>query len=94
MLSTSTQVIFAAVICSFVFFLFGILVGALCHRWAIVFIKPCNIKHSNETIHEHPHTDTPAAGSPVVYEEVTSVSPSGQKIELKENVAYGPIYNL
>ena len=93
MLSTSSQVILAAVICSFTFFLFGILVGALCHRWATVFIKPRNIKHSwtNETIHEHPHTDTPAAGSPVVYEEVTSVSPSGQKIELKENVAYGPI---
>lgn len=78
MLSTSSQVILAAVICSFVFFLFGILVGALCHRWATVFIKLCNIKPSNETIHtEHPaHTDTPAAIPPVIYEEIINVSPS------------------
>ena len=94
-LSTSSQIILTAVICSFVFFLFGILVGALCHRWARVFTKPCtsDIKHSNGTIHEHPSpTDTPAdTAAPVVYEEITSDSSSRQKIELKENVAYGPI---
>ena len=92
-LSNSSQVILAAFICSFVFFLLGVLVGALCHRWARVFIKPCNIKHSlNGTVHKHPPpTDTQAAAAPIVYEEVTSDSPPGQKIELKENVAYGPI---
>ena len=79
----SLQIILASVICSFVFFLFGILVGALCHRWARVFTKPCtsDIKHSNGTIHEHPSpTDTPAdTAAPVVYEEITSDSTSRQK---------------
>ena len=93
-LSNSSQIILTAVICSFVFFVFGILVGALCHRWAKVFTKPCadNIKHSTGTTHEHSTpTNTPVDVAPVVYEEVKTDSSFGQKIELEENVAYGPI---
>jgi hypothetical protein len=94
LLSSSSQVILAAVICSFVFFFLGVLVGVLCHRWGRVFIKPCtsDIKRSNGKRREHPSpTDTPADDAPVVYEEVTTDSYSGQKIELEENVAYGHI---
>jgi hypothetical protein len=96
LLSSSSQVILAAVICSFVFFFLGVLVGVLCHRWGRVFVKPCtgDIKCSNGKRREHPSpTDTPADDAPVVYEEVTtdSHSKSGQKIELEENVAYGHI---
>ena len=71
----------------------GTLVGALCHRWARVFMKPCTDDHSNGKIHgEHSvPADTVADVAPVVYEEVSSGSHSGQKIELQENVAYGPI---
>ena len=88
-LTNSGQIIITAVTCSFVFFLIGILVGALCHRWATVFIKPCNVKHPNGA---HTPTDKPGPVAPV-YEEVASDSLSGQNkiIELKENVAYGPI---
>ena len=91
-LTNSGQIIITAVTCSFVFFLIGILVGALCHRWATVFIKLCNVKHPSGA---YTPTDPPGpvAPSPVVYEEVASDSLSGQNkiIELKENVAYGPI---
>ena len=88
-----SQVITTAVICSFVFFLIDVLVGALCHHWATVFTKSCNLKHPSGAISTHTPTDTPdlVAPIPVVYEEVAHVSHSGQKIELKENVAYGPI---
>lgn len=93
-LSNSSQVILAAIICSLVFLSVGIFVGALCHHWARVFIRSCRVKRSTETltIHEHPTpTDTTADAAPVMYEEVTSHSHSGQKIELTDNVAYGPI---
>ena len=89
-LTNSSQVIITAIICSFVFFLIGILVGALCHRWATIFTKPClNLKHPNGA---HTPTDKPGPVAPV-YEEVASDSLSGQNkiIELKENVAYGPV---
>jgi hypothetical protein len=90
-LSSSSLVILTAVICSFVFFFLGILVGVLCHRWGGVFIKPCT-KCSNGKRREHSSpTDTPADDAPVVYEEVTTDSHSRQKIELEENVAYGHI---
>ena len=56
-------------------------------------MKPCTDDHSNGKIHgEHSvPADTVADVAPVVYEEVSSGSRSGQKIELQENVAYGPI---
>ena len=79
------------------FFLFGMLVGALCYRRVkVIKSSESNIQRSDETVHaEHPaHTAPPAAAQPpVIYEEVTlsSVSPSRQNIELKENVCYGPI---
>ena len=88
------QIILTAVICSFVFFFLGVLVGVLCHCWGRVFIKPCasDIKRSNRKRREHPSpTNTPADDSPVVYEDVTTDSHSQQKIELEENVAYGHI---
>ena len=90
-LSTSSQLILTAVICSFVFLFLGVLIGLLCHRWSRVFVKPCasDIKHSNRKRREHPSpTDTPADDAPVVYEEVTTDSHSRQEIELEENVAY------
>jgi hypothetical protein len=95
-LSSSSQVILTAVICSFVFFFLGVLVAVFCHHWGRVFIKPCysagDIKCSNGKRHEHPSpTDRPADDAPVVYEEVTTDSRSRQKIELEENVAYGHI---
>ena len=96
MLSSTTQVTITAVVCSVPFFLFGILVGVLCHCWAApVFMRPWNKKHSNETEHQHSHSDTPAAvTAPVLYEEVKlSSNPphSEQNIELQKNTAYGPI---
>ena len=96
MLSNTTQVAITAVVCSVAFFLFGILVGVLCHRWAVpAFMKPYNKKHSNETEHQHSHSDRPAAvTAPVLYEEVKLSSDpphSEQNIELQENAAYGPI---
>ena len=56
-------------------------------------MKPCTDHDSHSDGKEHPvPTDTVAADiAHVVYEEVSSGSNSGQKIELKENVAYGPI---
>ena len=93
-LSCSSQIVLAAVICSFAFFFLGILVGVLCHHWGRVFVKPCtgDIKCSNGKRREHSSpSDTPADDVPVVYEEVTTDSYSPQKIELEENVAYGHI---
>ena len=93
-LSTSSQLSLTGVICSFIFFIFGVLVGVLCHRWGRVLVKPCtgDIKRSNSKRHEHPSpADTPADDAPVVYEAVTTDSHSRQKIELEENVAYGHI---
>ena len=93
-LSCGSQTILTGVICSFMFFFFGVLVGVLCHHWGRVFVKPCtsDIKHSSGKRREHPsHSDTPADDAPVVYEEVTTDSHSRQKIELEENVAYGHI---
>ena len=84
--------IITAVVCSFVFFFIGILVGVLCHRWTTVFTKPCrNLKHRYLN-GAHTPTGKPGLVAPV-YEEVASDSPSGQNkiIELEENVAYGPI---
>ena len=92
-LSTSSQVVLAAVICSFVFFFLGVLVGpgVLCHCWGRVFVKPCTGDINSKRC-EHPSpTDTPADDAPVAYEEVTTDSHSQQKIELEENVAYGHI---
>ena len=93
-LSCSSQTILTSVICSFVFFFLGVLVGVLCHRWGRVFVKPCtgDIKRSSGKRREHPSpSDTPADDAPVVYEEVTTDSHTRQKIELEENVAYGHI---
>ena len=88
-LSSSSQTILTGIICTFVFFFLGVLVGVLCHRWGTVFV---NIKRSNGKIREHPSpSNTPADDAPVVYEEVTTDSHSRQKIELEENVAYGHI---
>ena len=76
-LTNSGQIIITAVTCSFIFFLIGILVGALRHCWATVFTKPCNLKHPNGA---HTPTDKPdpIAPAPVIYEEVASDSLSGQ----------------
>ena len=84
-LKNTSQLIITAFVCSFTFFLIGLLVGALCYHLAT---RSCNLKHLLST---STPSDTPEAPPPVVYEEVAHNSPPQQKIELKENVAYGPI---
>ena len=78
-----------AIICSLVCFLLGVLIGALVHHCVTV---RCVHKKSHE-LSSRSHTP-PTSATPVVYEEITKDSPPtsrGKDIELKENVAYGPI---
>ena len=84
MLSAATQVLITAIVCSLVFFVLGMLVGAIFHYWATV----CKIKQSSSN-----SPTPPAASAPVVYEELSPDSQSGRKsdIELKDNLAYVPV---
>ena len=73
-----------AVVCSLVFLVIGVLVGALCGHWTTLYKldkqkQPGSISNGEPT--------QPAALVPV-YEELASHE--GKHIELKENVAYGP----
>ena len=76
-----------AIICSLVFFVLGMLAGALFHYWATVRCV-CKVKQSSSN-----SPTPPAATAPVVYEEVSPDSHSERKcdIELKDNLAYGPV---
>ena len=84
MLSAATQVLITAIVCSLVFFVLGMLVGAIFHYWATV----CKIKQSSSN-----SSTLPAASAQVVYEEVSPDSHPERKcdIELKDNLAYGPV---
>ena len=81
-LSHGGAVTLTAVICSTVFFIFGMLF--------LYFILRCKQSHGNKT-------DQPAQTQPSlpVYEDIHVSPPSTtdnkQVIELKENIAYGPI---
>ena len=76
--------IITAVVCSLVFFTLGMLVGVLCLHCATV-VRVRKSKNSSPT--------PPATSIAVVYEEVSPDTNTGTKsdIELKDNVAYGPI---
>ena len=88
MLSAATQVLITAIVCSLVFFILGMFVGALFHYWATV---RCVCKLFKQSSSNSP--TPPAATAPVVYEEVSPDSHSERKcdIELKDNLAYGPV---
>ena len=78
-LSTRNQVLITAIICSFMCFILGVSLGALFYYLSIV--RRSKLPSSSPA--------PPAASTPVVYEEVSHIEKSN--IELKENVAYGPI---
>ena len=87
MLSAASQVLITAIICSFAFFILGVLVGVLFHYWTTVrCVHRLKQSPSNSPA-------PPVASTPVVYEEVSPESLSGRKsdIELKDNLAYGPV---
>ena len=81
-LSTAATAAIAAIVCSLVMFITGTLCGALISvcisRWNK---KGCSSKPAPNT-QEHQQ-------AAVVYEEVDMLQ--SKKIELKENVAYGPV---
>ena len=82
-LSAANQVIITAVVCSLVFFALGMLVGALFLYWVIIRCA-CTSKQSSSSSHSTPL---------IICEDVSTYSHFQVKndIELKENVAYGPI---
>lgn len=79
--SATSQVLIIAIVCSFAVFILGMLLGALLHYWATV--RCVHISSS--------HRSTPQVATvPVIYEEV-SHSERKSDIELKNNIAYGPV---
>ena len=89
-LFTTSQLIITAIVCSLVCLVFGAFIGALivllaCLRYVQNIKKSCDLTSSSPT--------PPAASVPVIYEEVSPDSHTERKndIELKENVAYGPV---
>ena len=84
-LSTGSAVAITAVVCSLVFLVIGVMVGALCGHWTTIY-RLGKQKQSGSINNSEP--TQPATPVPV-YEELAS--PEGKHIELKENVAYGPI---
>ena len=89
-LFTTSQLIITAIVCSLVCLVFGAFIGALivllvCLRYVQ------NIKKSYVLTSSSPAPL--AASAPVIYEEVSPDSHTERKndIELKENVAYGPV---
>ena len=87
MLSSGIQVLITAIICCLVCFTLGTLFGVLCHH--CVTVRLCI--HKLEQPSSSPAL--PAASAPVVYEEVSpdTLIIGRSNIELRENVAYGPI---
>ena len=74
-----------AVVCSLIFLVIGVMIGALCGHWTTLYRlgkqeQPGSTNNSEPT--------QPAAPVPV-YEELASHE--GKHIQLKENVAYGPL---
>ena len=90
MLSAVSQVLITAIVCSLVFFILGMLAGALFHYWATVRCV-CKFKQSSRN-----SPTPPAAAGPVIYDEVSPDSRSEGMcdIELKDNLAYGPVVEI
>ena len=84
-LSSGSQVAITAVICSLGFFTLGLILGILWHHRPTTTCTALKSRSSSSI--------PPAASAPVVYEELSLEAHSERKsdIELKENVAYGPI---
>ena len=84
-LSTENQVLISTIICSVVFLLLGMFLGAFFYHCAAV-----QYKQKFNTISTPSNPPTPA-----VYEEVSPGSRTERRndniIELSENVAYGPV---
>ena len=80
-LSVANQVLITAVVCSLVFFVLGMLVGVLFLYWIVIRCAWRSKQSNNST------------SPPVMYEDVSLHSHFQVRndIELKENVAYGPI---
>ena len=85
--SVESAVATASVICSIFFLVVGIMVGVVCGHWATV-------KKSKNSNSDKSESTSQTATSAPVYEDL-SASPDmdtrGKTIELKENIAYGPI---
>ena len=86
-LSSGIQVLLTAIICCLVCFILGTLLGVLCHHCVIVRLRIHKLEQPSSS------PAPPAASAPVVYEEVSpdALIIGRSNIELKENVAYGPI---
>lgn len=85
-LSTGSQVVITAVICSFVFLVIGLLLGILWHHWLSARSR-CRVCKSKQSSGES------SASAQAVYEDMSSNIHSQVKsdIELKENAAYGHV---
>ena len=84
-LSTRSQVIISTIICSVIFLLLGMFLGALFYHCAAAWYKQ-----------KFNTTSTPSTPpAPVVYKEVSHDSHTKKRndniIKLSENVAYGPV---
>ena len=88
-LSNTSQLTLTATICSLVFFTLGVLVGVICHQCATV--NRCIVPKTKCL--SSSRSSPPGASVSPVYEQVSLENCSGKKsdIELKENVAYGPV---
>ena len=85
-LSSRSQVIITAIICSLVFLLLGMFLGGL--------IIYCFMRLKDKLKVTSSSRAAPTASAPAIYEEVSPDSHTvGRKnvIELSENVAYGPV---
>ena len=84
-LSSRSQVIMTAIICSLLFLLLGMFLGGLL-IYCFMRLKG-NLKVTSHS------PAPPTASAPVIYEEVSPDSHTGRKndIKLSENVAYGPV---
>ena len=85
MLSNGSAVATTAVVCSLVFLVIGVLFGALCGHWTTVY-RLGKLKQPGSINNSEP---TQLAAPVPVYEELASHE--GKHIQLKENVAYGPL---
>ena len=86
MLSTGSAVATTAVVCSLVFLVIGLLVGAFCGHWTTVY--RLRILKQPDSINGDP---TPPAAPVPVYDDLVppELLTKEKDIELKENVAYG-----
>ena len=78
-----------AVVCSLVFLVIGLLVGALCGHWTTVY-RPSKQRILKQLDSINGEATPPAAPVPVYDDHVSPELLTKEKdIDLKENVAYG-----